>query len=155
MYNKRQLYKHIIKNISKSVKLYIDEAFDFENIGNKKKHANIYDILLKDIVDKIIDNKKLDKKECTFILSLKPGSYKTNDGEIKQLVKNSIKIFGRNCNLNWIDTSAVTNMHALFSGSFFNGDISEWDVSNVRDMSKMFNMSNFNGDISRWNVGNV
>jgi hypothetical protein len=29
MYNKQQLYNHIIKNISKTVKQYINEAFDF------------------------------------------------------------------------------------------------------------------------------
>ena len=29
MYNKQQLYNHIIRNISKTVKQYINEAFDF------------------------------------------------------------------------------------------------------------------------------
>jgi hypothetical protein len=29
MYDKQQLYNHIIRNISKTVKQYINEAFDF------------------------------------------------------------------------------------------------------------------------------
>ena len=40
----------------------------------------------------------------------------------------------------------------MFSGSKFNGDISNWDVSNVTDMGYMFYESNFNGDISNWDV---
>ena len=46
-------------------------------------------------------------------------------------------------------------MSYLFSGSKFNGDISEWDVSNVDNMRGMFLDSKFNGDISKWNTGNV
>lgn len=40
MYNKQQLYNHIIRNISKTVKRYINESFNFSDINNKKKKVN-------------------------------------------------------------------------------------------------------------------
>ena len=58
-------------------------------------------------------------------------------------------------NLNWIDTSKIIDMSALFKYSEFNGDISKWNVSNVKDMSQMFSFSLFKGDISKWNVSHV
>ncbi|WP_234254865.1 BspA family leucine-rich repeat surface protein [Billgrantia aerodenitrificans] len=53
------------------------------------------------------------------------------------------------------DTSNVTNMRDMFSGTF-NQDISGWDVSNVENMELMFNGSIFfNQDISGWDTSNV
>jgi len=48
------------------------------------------------------------------------------------------KSVGPQCNLNWIDTSNVTNMAYLFADCEFNGNISEWDTSNVITMANMF-----------------
>jgi len=58
-------------------------------------------------------------------------------------------------NLNWLDTSNITDMSWLFSnggGKFFIGDISLWDTHNVRYMQFMFDGSEFDGDISGWDV---
>ncbi len=55
------------------------------------------------------------------------------------------------------DTSAATTMYRMFGGaSIFNGDISDWDVSKVTSMFQMFYLASvFNGDISGWNVSAV
>ena len=57
-----------------------------------------------------------------------------------------------------IDTSLITDMSGLFSGSKrkdFSG-IETWDTSNVANMNSMFSFaSNFNHNINNWNVSNV
>ena len=87
--------------------------------------------------------------------------------ELREIIKKTIKEKDNKCDLNFIDTSKITDMSFLFSpsvslfntddGGFnkFNGDISKWDVSNVEDTSFMFYSSIFNGDISKWDVSNV
>ena len=70
--------------------------------------------------------------------------------------------------LNFIDTSKITDMSGLFSPvSEFNVnsihtaygeemDISSWDVSNVTNMSNMFSKCKyFNCDLSNWDVSKV
>ena len=75
-----------------------------------------------------------------------------NRKELVKIIEDTIKKEGYNCNLNFIDTSLITDMSYLFSGSKFNGDISGWDVSNVDNMRGMFLDSEFNSDISKWNI---
>src|SRR5574344_1425666 len=83
-------------------------------------------------------------------------SIKATDSNIKQLVNDGIRKYGYNANLNYIDTSSVTNINSLFEYSKFNGDISGWDTHNVKDMSYMFsNNKYFNGDLSGWDTHNV
>jgi surface protein len=74
---------------------------------------------------------------------------------LKMLVDKNIQHFGPNCNLNYINTSNVTDMSNMFYESQFNGDISNWDTSNVTNMNLMFAYSKFNGDISNWDTSNV
>ena len=61
-----------------------------------------------------------------------------NKKELIKIIKDAIKKEGPNCDLNFIDTSKITDMSALFYSSKFNGDISNWDVSGVKNMGSMF-----------------
>ena len=79
---------------------------------------------------------------------------KTKD-ELENIIKQRIESEGNECNLNDIDTSNITDMSYLFTGSKFNGNISKWNVYNVTNMTGMFIRSEFNGDISNWDVSNV
>ena len=79
---------------------------------------------------------------------------KTKD-ELENIIKQRIESEGNECNLNDIDTSNITDMSFLFTGSKFNGNISKWNVYNVTNMTGMFIRSEFNGDISNWDVSNV
>ena len=78
-----------------------------------------------------------------------------NKTELKEIVEKTIKEKGLDCDLNFIDTSKITDMSDLFAYAKFNGDISNWNVSNVESMENMFRFSKFQGDISKWNVSNV
>ena len=77
-----------------------------------------------------------------------------NKKQLKQLIDYAFKhnIY----DLNFIDTSKITDMTLLFSKCNYNIDISRWDMSNVRSMSYMFyHCKNFNCDLSKWDVSNV
>ena len=85
--------------------------------------------------------------------------------ELVAIIEDALCVFGNEADLNFIDTSKITDMTKLFSDEIkefggygfrkFNGDISRWDVSNVKRMAQLFRGSDFNGDISKWNVSNV
>lgn len=81
---------------------------------------------------------------------------KTRD-ELIGLILWELERQGMDADLNFIDTSEITNMKQLFGGlNVGKIKIEWWDVSNVKDMSHMFyNCTNFNCDLSRWNVYNV
>ena len=58
--------------------------------------------------------------------------------------------------LNFIDTSKITEMSNLFMNCEYDIDVSNWDVSNVTNMSCMFYYcKKFDCDLSRWDVSNV
>ena len=94
------------------------------------------------------------------------GTIKATNETIANIVYDEIAKKGIECDLNHIDTSAVTNMEELFLAwpsqgghehyQLVNPDISEWDVSNVTSMRGMFcGCHKFNCDISRWDVRKV
>lgn len=96
-------------------------------------------------------NKNTGKKNTNY--SLKPTSKK----ELKQIIENRLNNEGKDCNLNDIDVSKITDMSFLFI-DLDPGDIeiSLWDVSNVTTMEGMFNnCRNFNADLSEWDISNV
>ena len=74
--------------------------------------------------------------------------------QLKQLINYAFKhnIY----DLNFIDTSKITNMSNLFINCEYNIDVSNWDVSNVTNMLAMFYCCyDFNCDLSKWDVSNV
>jgi surface protein len=84
--------------------------------------------------------------------------------ELVRIIKDYCEKNGWNSDLNFIDTSLITDMRFLFGIldeegyglDRFNGDISKWDVSNVKDMEYMFcNATTFNQPLNNWNVSNV
>ena len=62
----------------------------------------------------------------------------TNKDKLMQVIADTIEKHGPDCNLNFIDTSLITDMDHLFYDSQFNGDISKWDVSSVKTKRDMF-----------------
>lgn len=81
-----------------------------------------------------------------------------NKEELVQIINTTIKTYGNDCDLTFIDTSKITDMSHLFSHSKFNGDISKWDTSKVTTMKSMFERSLFtgvNGDIGNWDTSKV
>ena len=82
--------------------------------------------------------------------SVKTTVQPENKYELKDIIEDTIKEQGFNCDLNFIDTSKITDMSALFSDSEFNGDISKWDISNVEDMKYVFNRSPLEGNEPDW-----
>ena len=89
--------------------------------------------------------------------------HKTKD-ELRTLIEQELERQGPDADLNFIDTSLITDMSALFGGfnrlhiKFYirNIKIDQWDVNNVTNMANMFNLcTHFNCDLSRWDVSNV
>ena len=77
-----------------------------------------------------------------------------NNAQLKQLINYAFK--HKQYDLNFIDTSKITDMSLLFDNVNHNCDLSGWDVSNVTNMEFMFYYcNNFDCDLSNWDVSNV
>lgn len=152
----------------------IDDTENMQNIGSnitKKTINNKYDAVAKqliyaierecvtpDMVNIINDVNNYKKYKALIVAESK--------SHLVSLIDKGIKLFGEDCNLNWIDISKITSLSFIFKNYYdhyittgrhrFNGDISLWDTSNVTDMQEMFcNNTRFNGNISQWDVSNV
>lgn len=119
---------------------YIAEAYEYNyNISNVPKYTSTG-------TDKVGINKANNKTNYT----VQPK----NKNELSDIITNAFKI--KQYDLNFIDTSKITDMSELFININHNFDVSKWDVSNVTNMSKMFYYcKNFDCDLSNWDVSSV
>jgi len=60
---------------------------------------------------------------------------------LKDLIDGALDAFGNECDLNYIDTSKITDMSELFDSSPFNGDISQWNPKHALFTDSMFTHS--------------
>ena len=118
---------------------------------------------MKNLKDIILEKLKISSSTTT----IKPSTKK----ELQDIIVSEVEKNGYNCDLNFIDTSALTDFNYLFQmydGPYqhniyralknFNGDISGWDVSNVTDMTACFYESSYTGEyggLDNWDVSNV
>lgn len=89
--------------------------------------------------------------KCANILTPK------SKDELRSIIVEETKRQGPDANLNFIDTSLITDMSFLFIGpNIRNIKIDLWDVSNVTNMDNMFRgCIKFKCDLSGWDVSNV
>ena len=77
--------------------------------------------------------------------------------ELRAIIEQELRIQGPDADLNFIDTSKITDMSFLFKDYDIRRiKIDEWNTSNVTDMMYMFsNNWEFKCDLSHWDVGKV
>ena len=158
-------YNKILEAINRGIQLALDDFDDEEQVQNIKSKQVYNRDYTKEYLDfqKLINKFELEQQtvsdisrlaELSKLLNLK---YKISKDRLYNFIRNYINRRESlyHADLNWIDTSSITDMTSLFECSSFNGDISEWDVGCVITMKRMFFHSQFNGDISQWDVSNV
>ena len=153
-------YNKILEAVNRGIKFALDDFDDQElqgqvntkvnNTSNIKEYVSWLNLVNKINEYAITKEDVVELMRLSQLLNLK---FKA-DNDTLRIIYYICRINPR-ADLNWIDTSSVTDMSLLFRQTNFNGNISEWDVSNVRTMMEMFEQSPFNGDISKWNVSNV
>lgn len=117
---------------------YIAEAYEYNyNISNVPKYTST-------------GTDKVGKANNKTNYTVQPK----NKNELSDIITNAFKI--KQYDLNFIDTSKITDMSELFTNINHNFDVSKWDVSNVTNMNHMFYYcKNFNCDLSNWDVSNL
>ena len=83
----------------------------------------------------------------------------TSKEQLQSIIEDELERQGPNADLNFIDTSLITNMSYLllrYNNKIENIKIDDWDVSNVTKMIGMFSgCENFESDLSGWNTSRV
>ena len=81
----------------------------------------------------------------------------TTKDDLRDLIEQELKRQGPDADLNFIDTSSITDMSYLFYRlDIRNIKIDSWDTSNVTNMADMFwDCQDFTSDLSFWHVSNV
>ncbi len=116
-----------------------------------KKQVSSTVIALGVIVVATFDGNTSESEPVDFLLHV------ANRKALQDEIKTAIGRYGNSVSLNYLDTSEVVSMVALFNSvEAFNGDISKWDVSSVESMTSIFDgLTMFNSDISKWDVSSV
>ena len=131
-----------------------------------KEYAELADAVYRDHANTAeevrisIERRRKAKGESTQSINLfksgNPNMIVADGSNIRRIVRDEIKRLGSDADLNHIDVSHVTDMHGLFMGEEFYGDVSRWDVSHVKKMGSLFSdCKKFNCDISKWDVSHV
>lgn len=81
----------------------------------------------------------------------------TSKEQLRSIISDELERQGIDADLNFIDTSQITDMSDLFLNLYpRNIKIDEWDISNVTDMHGMFALcKDFDCDLASWDVSNV
>ncbi len=81
----------------------------------------------------------------------------TSKEQLQSIIKDELARQGYDADLNFIDTSLITDMSELFwLTNIRNIKIDQWNTRNVTNMQNMFYMcTKFDGNISKWDVSNV
>lgn len=163
----KNLYKSILESIHKGIKLALDDFEDDEKLSSKldiiQNDEYMYNkVRFNEIANNLINlnvnniESKIDLYMLTQLYEKFGFKYDIQNKERLMGLVRTIEVIDRDANLNWIDTSKVTDMSYLFNSSSMNFNISEWDVSNVEKMDAMFAYTYiFQGDLSKWDVSNV
>ena len=167
----KNLYKSILESIHRGIKLALDDFDKLDDLENTESSKNniinddeyMYNkIKFNEIVNNLLNldvnniESKIDPHTLTQLYEKFGFKYDIQNKERLMGLVRTIELIDRDANLNWIDTSKVTDMSYLFNSSSMNFNISEWDVSNVEKMDAMFAYTyKFQGDLSKWDVSNV
>ncbi len=138
-------YTYVLKTVTKGVTLsdVVDDTTK-KQVGSTEKASGIIVVATK-------DGTNIESDSIEFFLL-----HVANKKALQDEIKRAIKEHGNNVNLNYIDTSEVTDMSSLFYISTFNGDISKWNTSSVTNMSNMFRgATKFNQSLNTWTVSKV
>ena len=155
-----KLLNAIQKGLNEALSNYdltiIDESDSVLVKNDTYKHQSTYDDIIDRLSNFLYDDKMFKSLVKKMLIVNRQYTVKDKE-ELELIIDKSVKIFGNECDLNWIDTSQIIDMSCLFYGmKDFNGHIEKWNVSNVEDMHWMFfNDLSFNQLISNWDVSNV
>ena len=125
--------------------------------NNAYKHSSIYNDLIDRNISEFLDNDEIFKDTIEKMLLIGRQYTVKDKNELRIIIIKSAEIFGNECNLNWVDTSQITDMSYLFYlMENFNGHIENWDTHNVKSMKYMFDgTKSFNQPIGDWDISNV
>ncbi len=139
-------YTYALKTVTKGVTLsdVVDDTTK-KQVGSTEKASGIIVVATK-------DGTNIESDSIEFFLL-----HVANKKALQDEITKAIAEHGATANLNYIDTSEVTDMSRLFEyNATFNGDISKWDTSSVTHMQEMFLSARaFNQPLNSWDVSQV